>query len=176
MLLSTVNRKYPKKWKVIYAYGIRSSYGWESNFQEMMKITFLVFFNVFVKAILLWEHFFDFHVFLTFALQNQHKIQVFFEKVNRITHTLGKSFPKSCCFCVNILCFSCFLSVHKCLQSCMFCEKIGNPPTESIWKYFKFCVSSGNIRNHPYRQHLQILRVCVSWGNTPNRQHSKILH
>ena len=70
----------------------------------------------------------------------------FFEKVNRITHTLGKSFPKSCCFCVNILCFSCFLSVHKCLQSCMFCEKIGNPP---------------------YRKHLKILQVLCFFRKYP---------
>ena len=144
------------------------SHGQESNFQKTSKILFRVFFCFFPRAILLCRHFFYFVVFLTFTLHKQHKNMFFKRNINQSTYALRKGFSKSCYFCVKLRCFSCFLTVHKRLQNCVFSLKTRKPlyrkhlkilqilcfleisensTTINVYNYLKYCVSEDISEN-----------------------------
>ena len=114
-------------------------------------------FSVFLLRRYCFENtFLIFMFFLTFTLQNQHKIHVFFEKVNQSTHTLGKRFPKSCYFCVKIRCFPCF-SVFTSVCKISYFMKIPETPLQKaskitskiviFWKCLK-TPPTINVSNH----------------------------
>ena len=152
----TVNQKNAKNWNIAVALSFDWSNGWGSNFQKMSKLVFLVFFCFSVKAILLWEHFFDFHVFFNIHPSESTQNSCFFEKVNQSTHTLGKRFPKSCYFCVKIRCFPCF-SVFTSVCKISYFMKIPETPLQKaskitskiviFWKCLK-TPPTINVSNH----------------------------